>query len=126
MMAGFAAGDRRRLGQVVDVVALWVDEPLRGRGLGTELLIAAEAEARDAGALHAFLETHSFQAPDFYRRLGYVAFAELEDYPPGEQQLFMRKALRWQDHGPRLISVVQFERCRLSFPGCFGQPDGLH
>ena len=81
-------------GRWLHVVALWVDESLRGRGLGTELLIAAEAEARDAGALHAFLETHSFQAPDFYRRLGYVAFAELEDYPPGEQQLFMRKALR--------------------------------
>jgi len=46
------------------------------------------------GARHAFIETHTFQAPDLYRRLGYVPFGELEDYPPGERQLFMRKDLR--------------------------------
>ena len=75
------------------VVGLWVDEPLRGQGLGRDLLLAAEAEAREMGAPHAFLETHSFQAPGLYRRLGYVTFGELEDYPPGERQLFMRKDL---------------------------------
>lgn len=76
------------------VVGLWVDEPFRGLGLGRDLVLAAEAEARAIGARHAFLETHSFQAPDLYRRLGYVPFGELEDYPPGERQLFMRKDLR--------------------------------
>jgi ribosomal protein S18 acetylase RimI-like enzyme len=76
------------------VVALWVDEALRGRGLGRQLLLAAEDEARAAGARHAFLETHTFQAPGLYRRLGYEAIAEIEDYPPGESQLIMRKDLR--------------------------------
>jgi ribosomal protein S18 acetylase RimI-like enzyme len=76
------------------VVGLWVDEPLRGLGLGRDLILAAEAEARAIGARHAFLETHTFQAPELYRRLGYVPFGELEDYPPGERQLFMRKDLR--------------------------------
>ncbi len=75
------------------VVGLWVDEPLRGQGLGRDLLLAAEAEASRLGARHAFLETHSFQAPGLYRRLGYVTFGELEDYPPGERQLFMCKDL---------------------------------
>jgi ribosomal protein S18 acetylase RimI-like enzyme len=75
------------------VVALWVDVPLRGRGAGRELLLAAEREARGHGATHAFLETHSFQAPRFYERLGYRVFGVLEDYPPGERQYFMRKDL---------------------------------
>ena len=75
------------------IVALWVDEDLRGRGLGRDLVLAAEAEARLAGAQHALLETHTFQAPGLYRRLGYMTFAEIEDYPPGEGQVFMRKEL---------------------------------
>ena len=80
-------------GAWLHIVGLWVDEDLRGRGLGRELVLAAEAEAGAAGARRALLETHSFQAPDLYRKLGYVAFAEIEDYPPGSSQLFMRKDL---------------------------------
>jgi ribosomal protein S18 acetylase RimI-like enzyme len=80
-------------GAWLHIVALWVDEDLRGRGLGRQLVLAAEAEARATGATRAFLETHSFQAPGLYRKLGYVPFAEIEDYPPGETQLFMRKDL---------------------------------
>jgi ribosomal protein S18 acetylase RimI-like enzyme len=75
------------------VVALWVDEPLRGQGHGRALLLAAEAEGRAAGARHAFLETHTFQAPGLYQRLGYVIVGELLDYPPGERQLILRKEL---------------------------------
>lgn len=75
------------------IVALWVDEPLRGLGHGTRLLLAAEAEARDHGAHGAFLETHTFQAPSLYRRNGYEAIAAIDDYPPGESQLVMRKSL---------------------------------
>jgi ribosomal protein S18 acetylase RimI-like enzyme len=76
------------------VIGLWVDEPLRGRGLGNQLIHAAEGEARAAGAHGAFLETHWFQAPAFYRKLGYETIAEIEDYPPGGSQLVMRKSLR--------------------------------
>ncbi len=75
------------------IVGLWVDEALRGRGLGTRLLLAAEAEALAHGAHDAFLETHTFQAPGLYRRHGYQTIAEIEDYPPGESQLIMRKSL---------------------------------
>ncbi len=75
------------------IIGLWVDEELRGQGFGHGLILAAETEARAAGASRSFLETHSFQAPGLYRRLGYESFAEIEDYPPGETQLFMRKEL---------------------------------
>ena len=75
------------------VVALWVDEELRGRGLGRDLMLAAEQEARAAGARKAFLETHTFQAPGLYAKLGYTTIATLEDYPPGQAQLIMCKSL---------------------------------
>jgi GNAT superfamily N-acetyltransferase len=52
------------------VIGLWVDEPLRGRGLGTEAFArTATGEAR-AGAHGAFLETHWFRRRAFYRKLG--------------------------------------------------------
>jgi hypothetical protein len=35
----------------------------------------AERHGRDLGCHSAWLETFSFQAPDFYRRLGYHEFA---------------------------------------------------
>ncbi len=75
------------------VVNLWVDEELRGRGLGRDLMLAAEQEARAVGARKAFLETHTFQAPWLYEKLGYTTIATLEDYPPGQAQLIMSKAL---------------------------------
>jgi ribosomal protein S18 acetylase RimI-like enzyme len=75
------------------VVGLWVDEELRGLGLGRELMLAAEQEARAAGARKAFLETHSFQAPGLYTKLGYTTIATLDDYPPGQTQLIMTKSL---------------------------------
>ncbi|HLO36261.1 MAG TPA: GNAT family N-acetyltransferase [Candidatus Deferrimicrobium sp.] len=75
------------------IVGLWIDDPFRGRGLGRKLVLAAEAEARTVGARRAFLETHSFQAPGLYLKLGYVVFAEIEDYPPGASEMFLRKDL---------------------------------
>ena len=72
---------------------LWVDEPRRREGLGRELLEAAEEEARRRGCELIHLDTHDFQAPDFYRRLGYEAYARLDDFPRGYGQTFFRKHL---------------------------------
>jgi GNAT superfamily N-acetyltransferase len=73
---------------------VWVDEPLRRRGLGRKLLARAEAEARERGCRLLLLGTHSFQAPGFYRRLGFERVAELVDHPPGHAEIFLRKQLR--------------------------------
>ena len=48
---------------------LWVNEELRDRGYGHRLLTLAEDEAARRGAKNACLDTFSFQAPDFYKRL---------------------------------------------------------
>ncbi|MBN2556419.1 MAG: GNAT family N-acetyltransferase [Anaerolineales bacterium] len=72
---------------------MWVREDLRGQGYGRRLLTLAEEAALECGATHAYLDTFSFQAPDFYHKLGYEVFGELKDFPPGHNRFFMTKAL---------------------------------
>jgi ribosomal protein S18 acetylase RimI-like enzyme len=72
---------------------LWVKEELRGSGYGHRLLTLAEEEARKRGAKNAYLDTFSFQAPDFYKRHGYEVYGELRDFPPGHQRYFLTKQL---------------------------------
>ena len=72
---------------------LWVKEELRGRGYGRSLMTTVEDKARECGAQSVFLDTFSFQAPDFYKQNGYEVFGELGDYPSGHQRFFFKKQL---------------------------------
>ena len=71
---------------------LWVSDALRGRGIGRELMGGAEVRALERGCHSAWVDTFSFQAPGFYRKLGYEVFGEL-DYPPGNKRFFLQKRL---------------------------------
>ena len=72
---------------------LWVAEELRGKGHGRRLLTQAEEEARRRGAQNAYLDTFSFQAPEFYEKLGYEVFGTLPHYPEGHTRTFYTKKL---------------------------------
>jgi len=72
---------------------LWLHEDLRGRGYGHQLLTLAEEKGRAMGAKFAYLDTFSFQAPEFYKAHGYQVFGELHDFPPGHQRYFFQKKL---------------------------------
>ena len=72
---------------------LWLKDELRGHGYGHRLLLQIENEARQRGAKNVFLDTFSFQAPDFYKQHGYQVFGELKDFPPGHQRYFLSKQL---------------------------------
>lgn len=72
---------------------LWVDASHRGEGIGTRLLAAAENEARRRGCGKIVLDTHSFQAPDLYRSLGYGEVATTLDTPVGFSQTLFEKLL---------------------------------
>jgi ribosomal protein S18 acetylase RimI-like enzyme len=70
-----------------------VHQDLRGQGVGTKLLRAAEQEAIKRGCQHIVLESFSFQAPGFYQKLGFEVFAVLEDHPRGHRNYYLRKRL---------------------------------
>jgi GNAT superfamily N-acetyltransferase len=72
---------------------MWIKEELRGCGYGHKLLLAAEQEARQRGARNAYLDTFSFQAPDFYKKHGYQVFGVLKDFPDGHQRIYLTKQL---------------------------------
>jgi GNAT superfamily N-acetyltransferase len=73
---------------------LWIDEPARRQGIGTALMRAAESEARKRGWEVCFLSTFTFQAPEYYRKLGYEPFGELKGMPPGHSRTWFAKWLK--------------------------------
>lgn len=73
---------------------LWVSETLRGSGLGTELIKAAEKEAVKQGCQQSLVNTFSFQALAFYQKQGYVLQMTLDDFPEkGIQRHYLTKTL---------------------------------
>jgi GNAT superfamily N-acetyltransferase len=73
---------------------LWVRDDCRQHGRGTRLVAAAEREALRRGCGEMHLDTHSYQAPDFYRRLGYEEIGVLPGWPgEASTRLFFRKSL---------------------------------
>jgi GNAT superfamily N-acetyltransferase len=76
------------------IEALFVPELMRGSGAGTRIVEMAEDEAVRRGCVGAWLDTYSFQAREFYERLGYAVLGEIEDYPPGHTRYFMKKSFK--------------------------------
>ena len=82
--------------QWLNIDILFVHETYRGQGLGSQLLRRAETYAQTVGCVGAYLDTLSFQAPDFYPKHGYEILAELEGFPPGpNRKVYFTK--RFQD-----------------------------
>lgn len=76
----------------IDVV--WVADEHRGKGYGTRLMRRAEDVAVERGCRGIHLDTHGFQAPAFYERLGYEVFGKLGTYPGEYERLYFKKELR--------------------------------
>jgi GNAT superfamily N-acetyltransferase len=70
-----------------------VPEQFRGKNLGTSILTQAEDYARQRGCIGVWLDTYTFQAPDFYKKLGYEVFGTIEDHPRGLRRFFVKKHL---------------------------------
>lgn len=71
----------------------FLPKELRGKGIGTQVIEQAEAEARKRRCSTAVLYTIIFQAPAFYERRGYQVLGRIECQRPGYTRLCMIKAL---------------------------------
>lgn len=72
---------------------LWLPEERRGRGLGAQLMKAAESWAVAQGCTGSYLETFEFQALPFYTGLGYHVYGTLEGFPAGSRRYSLCKTL---------------------------------
>jgi GNAT superfamily N-acetyltransferase len=76
-----------------ELQSLWVAPHLRGRGLATRLLAAAEAEAATRGCSQTVHFTYDFQTRTLYERNGYELVGRVQDFPSGSDALWYRKRL---------------------------------
>jgi ribosomal protein S18 acetylase RimI-like enzyme len=75
---------------------LWVDESLRGKGYGKQLLDNIEEMARENRCNLIQLDTFSFQAPNFYQKYGYEVVGVIEEHPNKDsQQYYLSKKLTY-------------------------------
>jgi len=78
-------------GDCCELQSLWVAPSIRGRGLATVLLAAAEAEAEARGCLQTVHFTYNFQARALYEAHGYELVGRVEGFPSGTDALWFRK-----------------------------------
>ena len=83
----------RSWGGACELQQLWVDAAWRGKGLGSRLVGLVEAEAMARGCGLVYLDTFTFQAPEFYRRLGYGVLGTIEGFPDSMAKFIMSKRL---------------------------------
>jgi GNAT superfamily N-acetyltransferase len=72
---------------------LWVDDAHRGEGLGQKLMAQAESYAIDKGHKQIWVDTLSFQAPEFYKKLGFKIIQEVPAYQDEHARIFLSKSL---------------------------------
>jgi GNAT superfamily N-acetyltransferase len=80
-------------GETAEIDFLWLADHLRGQGVGQRLMAQIEKAVVERGARQAVLTTFSFQAPDFYEKIGYETFATLDGLGNGHKKFYLRKSL---------------------------------
>ena len=86
---GGASG--RTWGACCELLQLWVQPEHRGAGIASRLLSEFQQRAATRGCHTFYLTTLSYQAPEFYRKRGYVVLAEISGYPQGIVKYLMQR-----------------------------------
>lgn len=71
-----------------------VEKDFRGQGIASRLMQSAHVYGVDQGCSFSFLETMSFQAEGFYKKLGYVTELRRAGYREETAFIYMRKDLK--------------------------------
>src|SRR5205814_3814810 len=91
-VAGGLIADTQFAWLKIDILS--IRESSRRQGIGTKLMKMAEDEALRRNCKYAYLDTMSYQAPDFYQRLGYEVSGLLPDWDShGNDKYLMTKRL---------------------------------
>ena len=80
-------------GRCCELHAMWVDAPLRCRGLGRALMGGAESVARRRGCALVEFFAYDLLAAGLYERLGYETVGVIEGCPAGSAARWYRKDL---------------------------------
>lgn len=72
---------------------LFVEEKYRKNGFGKQLMESALHYAKQQGCNFAFLETCSYQAPEFYKHLGFELEYENKGFQDGISLMLFKKRL---------------------------------
>ena len=91
---------------------LWVADEYRKRGFGSELVLAAEQIGIHNGCITSHTWTFDFQAPEFYKKIGYQQIGIYDGYPDGLKEFVFKKPL----HNLRVHQNEKTQPVR-QFPG---------
>ena len=83
----------RSLWGTLEIKRLAVHPDYRNRGIGSKLISAAETEAKKRKCSYLSLNTFSYQAPEFYEKLGFIKVGTEEDFPRGFSRFFYQKKI---------------------------------
>lgn len=72
---------------------LWVDQQIRGKGFGTQLMKNAEELAIKSGCHFIAVNTFDWEALDFYKKLGFFVEFERKGFDKNSIFYFLRKNL---------------------------------
>jgi GNAT superfamily N-acetyltransferase len=90
-VVGGAVG--RTWGACCELQQLWVHEAQRKQGVGAHILAQFEQAAAQRGCNLVYLDTFSFQAPQFYAKYGYQVALETRGFTDGMVKTTMHKRL---------------------------------
>ncbi len=80
-------------GESIYIQAIWVEENLREKHYGTQLMQLVEEEAIKQGCRYSTVDTYSFQAEEFYLKIGYERMGEIKNLWFEHSRIFLRKHL---------------------------------